>query len=184
MNIFINAITQNGVLILFDENKKIISKREIEIMWNESSKLTTLIDIFLKENNVWYFDLQNIVVVNWPWSFTWVRTVILAINTINFIINKNITNIDFFGLFKNYPIIKSSSRRDLFVKYEKSDNIIIVKNEDLVWEWEIYWDLNNNTLSEKINVISEIDYKEIIENIILQENKLVKPLYIKKPNIS
>jgi hypothetical protein len=32
MNIFINAITQNGVLILFDENKKIISKREIEIM--------------------------------------------------------------------------------------------------------------------------------------------------------
>jgi hypothetical protein len=32
MNLFINAITQNGILILFDNNKKIISEKKIEIL--------------------------------------------------------------------------------------------------------------------------------------------------------
>lgn len=188
MNIFINAVTKNGVLILFNENKKILFSKEIEILWNESSKLTTLIDIFLKENNIKYFDLENIVVVNWPWSFTWVRTIVLAINSINFIINKNITSLSFFDLFENYPIIKSSSRRDLFVKYKKSDKILIVKNDDFINSIKdnkiVYWDLSNNILSEEINTISKIDYKKIIENINFEKNKLIEPLYIKKPNIS
>jgi hypothetical protein len=99
-------------------------------------------------------------VVNWPWSFTWVRTIVLAINSINFIIDKNITTLNFFELFEKYPIIKSSSRRDLFVKYEKNDTIAIVKNEDLKIpdNWIIYGDLNNNILFEKINIISKKQY--------------------------
>jgi len=199
MNIFINAVTQSWILILFDKNKKIISEEKIEILWNESSKLISKIDLFLKQNNINYFDLENIVVVNWPWSFTGVRTIVLAINSINFIINKNITTLNFFDLFENYPIIKSSSRRDLFVKYEKSSKIEIVKNDDFIKiihhpsgasfntkgsKLKIYWDLTNNILSEKINIISEINYTKIIENIVFQQNKLIEPLYIKKPNIS
>ena len=193
INLFINAVTQNWALILFDENKKIISQKNIEILWNESSKLVEIIDNFLKEENIKYTDLENLVVVNWPWSFTGVRTIVLAINAINFIIKKNtpwkkssggITPLSFFDLFENYPIIKSSSRRDLFVKYKKSDNIEIIKNEDFISDWEIYWDLSNNILSENIKVNSKINYKKVIENIDFQENKLIEPLYIKKPNIS
>ena len=184
MNIFINAVTQSWILILFDKNKEIISEEKIEILWNESSKLIEKIDLFLKQNNINYFDLENLVVVNWPWSFTGVRTIVLAINSINFIINKNITTLNFFDLFERYPIIKSSSRRDLFVKYKKSSTIEIVKNDDFIWEWKIYWDLSNNLLSEKIKTISEINYKKIIENIVFKKNKIIEPLYIKKPNIS
>jgi len=184
INLFINAVTQNWALILFNDDKKIISQKNIEILWNESSKLTTIIDEFLKENKSTYFNLENLVVVNWPWSFTWVRTIVLAINSINFIINKNITPLSFFDLFENYPIIKSSSRRDLFVKYEKSSKIEIVKNEDFILRENIYWDLSNNILSEEIKVDSKIDYKKVLENIIFKENKLIEPLYIKKPNIS
>lgn len=183
-NLFINAVTQNWALILFDDNKKILSQKKIEILWNESSKLIETIDIFLKENKIKYSDLENLVVVNWPGSFTGVRTIVLAINSINFIINKNITAINFFDLFENYPIIKSSSRKDLFVKYKKSDKIEIVKNDDFIFDDKVYWDLSNNILSEKVKVISEINYNKIIKNIIFQENKLIEPLYIKKPNIS
>jgi len=184
INLFINAVTQNWVLILFNDDKKIISQKNIEILWNESSKLTTIIDEFLKENKITYFDLENLVVVNWPWSFTWVRTIVLAINSINFIINKNITPLSFFDLFEKYPIIKSSSRRDLFVKYEKYGTIEIIKNEDFILRDNIYWDLSNNILSEEIKINSEINYKKVLENIIFRENKLIGPLYIKKPNIS
>jgi len=196
INLFINAVTQNWALILFKDNKKIISQKDIEILWNESSKLTTIIDEFLKENNIKYTDLENLVVVNWPWSFTWVRTIVLAINSINFIINKNITSLSFFDLFENYPIIKSSSKRDLFVKYKKCDKIEIVQNDDFfnklstesfsslnLEERLIYWDLSNNILSEKIKVNTEINYKKVLEKIIFQNNKLIEPLYIKKPNI-
>lgn len=188
MNIFINAVSKSWIIILFNEKREIISEENIEILWNESSKLTTIIDEFLKKNNIKYFDLENIVVVNWPWSFTWVRTIVLAINSINFIINKNITTLNFFDLFDKYPIIKSSSRRDLFVKYKKNDNISIVKNDDFINkvsdDKNIYWDLNNNLLSENIKIITDINYKKTIQNIIFQKNKLIEPLYIKKPNIS
>ena len=186
MNIFINAITQNGILILFDNKKNIISEKNIKILWNESSKLISEIDNFLKENKLNYFDLENIVVINWPGSFTWVRTIVLAINTINFIINKNITALSFFDLYDNYPIIKSSSKRDLFVKYKKNDSIEIVKNEDFLKNnyQEIYWDISNNILQDKIELNSKIDYKKIIKNLVFQKNKKIEALYIKKPNIS
>jgi len=57
---------------------------------------------------------------------------VLAVNTINYIIKKNITHLSFFDLFTSYPIIKSSSRRDLFVKYEKHATIEIVNNDDFL----------------------------------------------------
>ena len=193
MNLFINAISTKWILILFNNNRKIIFEQNIEILWNESSKLILLIDEFLKKNKISYFDLDNIILVNWPWSFTGVRTIVLIINSINFIINKNITSISFFDLFEKYPIIKSSSRRDLFVKYKKNDKIQIVPNDKFILKWKIYWDLNNNLLSEKINIISNINYTKIISNIVFKTNdswkkiyktKLIEPLYIKKPNIS
>lgn len=193
MNLFVNAISTKWILILFNNNRKIIFEQNIEILWNESSKLILLIDEFLKKNKISYFDLDNIILVNWPWSFTGVRTIVLVINSINFIINKNITSISFFDLFEKYPIIKSSSRRDLFVKYKKYDKIKIVPNDKFILKWKIYWDLNNNLLSEKINIISNINYTKIISNIVFKTNdswkkiyktKLIEPLYIKKPNIS
>lgn len=193
MNLFVNAISTKWILILFNNNRKIIFEQNIEILWNESSKLILLIDEFFKKNKISYFDLDNIILVNWPWSFTGVRTIVLVINSINFIINKNITSISFFDLFEKYPIIKSSSRRDLFVKYKKYDKIKIVPNDKFILKWKIYWDLNNNLLSEKINIISNINYTKIISNIVFKTNdswkkiyktKLIEPLYIKKPNIS
>ncbi len=190
MNLFINAVSYSWILILFNEDREITAKKHIEILWNESSKLITYIGAFLKENNTSYNDLENIVVVNGPWSFTWVRTIVLAVNTINYIIKKNITPLGFFELFNNYPILKASSRRDLFVKYEKNASIDIVMNEDFLENVQdnnidvFYWDVSNNIIWTQISVITSIDYKKIIEKLEFQEKKIIEPLYIKKPNIS
>ncbi len=190
MNLFINAVSSSWVLILFDVDRNITWEKTIKILWNESSKLIIFIDAFLCENDCEYMDLENIVIVNWPWSFTWVRTVVLAANTINYIINKSITPLSFFDLFGDYPIIKSSSRRDLFVKYEINATIEIVKNEDFLEKVQnnndlgIFWDISNNGISDSISVNSSVDYSSVIHNLEFQNSKIIEPLYIKKPNIS
>ena len=82
MNLFLDTISPENMLILFDDNRNIIKKYGFDVRLNESTLLIEELDNFL--SNLWYkySDLENIVVVNWPWSFTWVRTTVLLINTI------------------------------------------------------------------------------------------------------
>jgi type III secretion system FlhB-like substrate exporter len=49
---------------------------------------------------------------------------------------KNITTLTYFDLFENYPIIKTSSKRDSFVKMAKESEIEVIQNEDLVKKLE------------------------------------------------
>jgi hypothetical protein len=56
----------------------------------------------------------------------------LTINTINFITKNNITPISYFELFDNYPIVKSSSKRDSFLKKNLESEIEIIENEKLI----------------------------------------------------
>ncbi len=192
MNLFVNAISSKWVLILFNDDRNIVNKLEFEILWNESSKLTWFIDGFLKNNNLEYGELENIVVVNWPWSFTWVRIISLIVNAIAFA-NENIrlTAIDFFSLFSSYPIVKSSSKRDLFVKYTKNDTINIVKNEDFILFLkessikEIYGDLSQRDFISWISeIFVDINYKKVLLEVGVDNKNIIEPLYIKKPNIS
>ena len=114
MILFVNTIWKKAYLWLFDNKKNLLSETFFEIKWNESSLLLPKLEEFLEKNNVDYFQIENFVLVNWPGSFTWVRTAVLTINTINFITKKNITPLSYFDLFKSFPIIKSSSKRDSF----------------------------------------------------------------------
>jgi tRNA A37 threonylcarbamoyladenosine modification protein TsaB len=185
MNLFVNTISTNANLIIFNNNKEILNTLEFEIKWNESSLLIPKIDLFLKENNLEYKELENIVCVNWPWSFTWVRTTVLAINSINYIINNNITPVSFFDLYNNYPIVKSSSKRDCFVKLNNESKIEIIENskiEEYLKEKNIktiYWNCN----LDNVEIIEKIDYISIIKMIEFKKFKKIDPLYIKKPNI-
>lgn len=189
MNIFINTISTPAKLIIFNSNRIIIDEFEWDIKWNESSTLIPKIDDLIKKNNLEYIDLENLVVVNWPGSFTWIRTTVLAANTINYIINKNLTEISYFDLFDNYPIVKSSSKRDFFVKFDKNSDIEIIENEKLINmlnEKEIniiYWESDNN-IFDNIKIVEKIDYLCIIKDIKFNKARQIQALYIKKPNIS
>ncbi len=184
MNLFLNAVSSNWVIIVFDNNRQIIDSENISILWQESIKLIDIIDSFLLKNNVKFTDINNIVVVNWPGSFTWIRTIVLVLNTLAFL-NKNmlLTPISYFDLYKNYPIIKASSKRDLFVKNDKNSIIEVVNNEDflsefseikIIEEWEYIWDWVFNSV---------IDYYSILKNIELTNKKQIEAFYVKKPNI-
>lgn len=184
MNLFLNTISKIWKIILFDNDKNIITSKDIEVLWNESTLLINQLDIFLKENNTFYSDLENIVVVNWPGSFTWVRTTTLMVNTINFVNKKNITPINYFELFDNYPIIKTSSKRDSFIVFSKKWEVLVMLNDEIEKKLEniksYYWDLK----IEGKNNIEDIDYQKIIKNISLKKEDIIKPFYVKKPSIS
>ncbi|MBW7954410.1 hypothetical protein H3C61_01215 [Candidatus Gracilibacteria bacterium] len=184
MNLFLNTISKIGKIILFDNDKNIIFSKDIEVLGNESTLLINQLDIFLKENNTFYSDLENIVVVNGPGSFTGVRTTTLMVNTINFVNKKNITPINYFELFDNYPIIKTSSKRDSFVVFSKNGEVLVMLNDEIEKKLEniksYYGDLK---IDGKIN-IEDIDYEKIIKNIVLKKEEIIKPFYVKKPSIS
>ncbi len=172
MNLFIDTISNTANILLFDNKRQIIDSISWNIKWNESSTLIPQIDSILKKNNTIYHGLNNIVVVNGPGSFTWVRTTVLAANSINYIIKKNMTAISYFDLHTNYPIIKSSSKRDSFVKKNKNSKIEIISNDILIKKWV------------NIENLEKVDYIDIIKKIKLDKLKQIEALYIKKPNIS
>ncbi|MDP2090898.1 MAG: hypothetical protein Q8K30_04850 [Candidatus Gracilibacteria bacterium] len=189
MNIFIDTISNPAKLIIFNNNRDFIDETEWSVKGNESSTLIPKIDEILKKNNIKYTDLENLLVVNGPGSFTGIRTTVLAINSINYIINGSITAISYFDLFNNYPIIKSSSKRDYFAMFEPYSKIEIIENDQLINNLNklnintIYGEADKN-LFKNIKIIENIDYLSIIKNIKFSKDKQIYALYIKKPNIS
>jgi len=184
MNIFLDTISSKNALILFDEKRNILQKHFFDAKVNESTLLIEELDNFFKKNKLDYKDLENIVVVAGPGSFTWVRITILLVNTINFIIKKNITTLTYFELFENYPIIKISSKKDSFVKMTNESEIEIVQNENLKEKLKDIKLIYGDIILENIKTINEVNYEKIIKNISFQTQKIANAFYLKKPNIS
>jgi tRNA A37 threonylcarbamoyladenosine modification protein TsaB len=64
MNIFLDTISPQNILILFDQNRNILKEYFFDVKQNESTMLIEELDKFLCKNKLSYFDLENIVVVN------------------------------------------------------------------------------------------------------------------------
>jgi tRNA A37 threonylcarbamoyladenosine modification protein TsaB len=64
MNLFLDAISPKNILILFDNERKIVKEYFFDVRQNESTLLIEEVDKFLHENNLSYFDFENIVFVN------------------------------------------------------------------------------------------------------------------------
>lgn len=193
MILFVDTISNPGYIGLFDNNINLIKSDRINIKWNESSKLLVFIDDLIKSIELNYNDIKNIILVNWPGSFTWLRTSVLIINSINYLTKKNLTSINFFEIFElsynSYPIVKTSSKRDLFIKKTFDSFIEIIKNEDLeIYLKEnniktLYWELSNN-INHEFDIISKINYENIIKSIELDNLDKIEAFYVKKPSIS
>lgn len=183
--IFLDTISPKWVILLFDEvNRNIISQKTLDILWNESSKLIQSFDEFLGENGLIYGDIKNIIVVNGPGSFTWVRTTILMVNTIAFATGTKLTPITYFDLFSNFPIIKTSSKRDVFYKSSRESEIEIISNDEVLKRLVSCDTYFGDFLVQGKTAISLPDYENILKNIILDNKKILQPYYIKKPSIS
>ena len=184
MNLFINAVSSNGKLILFDETRQFSGEQDISILLNESSKLIDVVDRFLSWLDIHVSDIKNIVVIHGPWSFTGIRSIVLFVNTLSFIYPELfLTPLCFFDMYSSYPIAKGSSKRDLFVKTWENAIIKIQKNEDFVSDFtgkKVYGDFDiDGIISHK-----EIDYNTLLQKVCFKQEKRIQPLYIKKPNIT
>lgn len=188
MDIFFDGVSTNGYIALYDDDNVCIASDNFHISWNESTKTISCIDGFLRNNSYSYMDIRNIVCVVWPGSFTGIRTVTLVVNTLAFIYpHIKLTWVNFFDMYDLYPIVKTSSKRDLFVKYNESDIIHTVKNEDFEKEYKgtyIYWDINTERFENNFQLNAYIDYTALIKDIPRDAQKNLSPLYFKKPNIT
>jgi hypothetical protein len=188
MYLFFDGVSTQWYLALFNSERKIIAEHNFEISGNESTKTIPLIDEFISSHQVTYEVIENIALVVWPGSFTGIRTISLIVNTLAYIYpHIELTSVNFFDMYHKYPIVKSSSKRDLFVKYHKSATIEIQQNHDFI-AWFggdiIYWDTVSPEINEKYELNNQIDYNTFIKNLVLKTEKRVAPLYIKKPTIS
>ncbi len=188
MYLFFDGVSSQGYIWLFDSQKKYLASDRFHIAWNESTQTIPIIDAFMQEQNISYEDIENIVTLIGPWSFTGIRTISLVVNTLSYIYpNIFLTPYSFFDLYQNFPIVKASSKRDLFVKWQKSATIEIVQNADFESRCEesaIYGDINLERFKKNFSIKDTRDYTQIFQNIVLQKQKQISPLYIKKPNIS
>lgn len=189
MNICIDAVSKIGMLILFTDSREIVAREEFNVLGNESQKLCDIILWFLEKNNTSLKDINEIVVVSGPWSFTWIRTITLIVNTFAFLYEHlKLTDISYFELFPRFPIIKQSSKRDVFYYDSEASEVLVLTNEQAKWKinslqvkkiyWDIEWDFWNVFIEKQPN------YATICQKISFKGKKRIDPLYIKKPNIS
>jgi len=187
MILFFDAISSQSYIGLFTNSGELRDSRACVLSWQESSKTISLIYDFLADAWVSIADIENIICVNGPGSFTGVRSVVLVVNTLAYMYpHIFLTPLWFFDLYEQYPIVKSSSKRDLFVKYKKNDIIHVISNGDFEAQWHqyIFWDVSPGRFVEEIHCVSEIEYTRIVDQISLKKYKNISPEYIKKPNIS
>jgi len=191
MILLIDTINKPSFVILFNENRKKAGEKSWDSIYNEASTLMPNIDELLKQNKLDYSDLENIVVINWPGSFTWVRTTALTANTVSYLKKTPLTELNYFDLYEmqynDYPIIKTSSKRDVFILKNNTSEIEILSNNALDNYLKennikiIYWELNENNLDLEIK--NNINYEEIVQKIELEKKEKITPFYVKKPNI-
>jgi len=168
MYLIFDGVSSSWYIWVFSREKKNICAEKLDIVWNESSRTSDIISAFLLKHDISYNDILNIICVVGPWSFTWVRSVTLVINTIAFIHpHISLTPLWFFDLYDNYPIVKSSSKRDLFVKGN-----------------DVYGDTDVSRFQGKYTLHREIDYDLILQKVSIMQEKRIAPLYIKKPTIT
>ena len=188
MYIFFDWVSSDWFVGLFNDHKQLIASKRFEIAGNESTQTIPIIDTFLTKNSLKYADITHIVCVIGPGSFTGIRTISLVVNTLAYIHPHILLSwVNFFDMYSDYPIVKSSSKRDLFVKYNESAIIEVVKNEDFEksFPWtKIYGDTNLTKFEKNFNIERQIDYESFFQDYSCEDKKTLAPLYFKKPNIT
>jgi len=93
-----------------------------------------------------------------------------VVNTLAYIYNHiDLVSVNFFDLYPEYPIVKSSSKRDLFVKMSKTDIIEVMTNADFESRCQnefVYGDTNPERFTKNIQIRDTIDYEKIIKSVV------------------
>lgn len=194
MYLFIDTISKQNKIILFDKNN-IIQSEIYDTNSNESDKLFRILKKFDIKN------IQYIGCINGPGNFSSIRIGVLFCNTLAYFLDKYTYSIDYMTFikrlfFQNYPNTnKIQYDLDLgpTIKYKKGVFYNDEKKYNYDKEKSYIIDISQNTLltekDEKYKnhiLIDKLKIKNLYSIIKddLQSNTSILPLYIKLPNIT
>jgi tRNA threonylcarbamoyl adenosine modification protein YeaZ len=179
--LFIDTHDKNVLIILYKDGK-IIIKENLETKNKHSEVAMPTIAKVLEDAEIDVSELNNIIVVNGPGSFTGERIAVTIAKTIAYGLSIPIRTIDALtilalGVDSDKKIVALEDRNGAFVgMFDSSYNTL----EPLQYmNKSIYTEFKNNN---EVNTLVDVDYEKVYEYI-MKHNSLnpheVKPLYIK-----
>lgn len=156
-----------------------IDKKEVESYNSHSILLLPLIDSLLKEKNIEINDIDNIVVVNGPGSFTGIRIGLTVAKTIGYALKKNVYPI---SSLKAY-LVSSNINKKKMASIEDSHGYYICafdESNNEILEEQYVEDISNydyEIVEEKLNISKVIEYAMKSEAINVNA---LKANYVKK----
>lgn len=183
----------------------LIDKKVVEKSWksknNEAEKLLPEIAMLLKKSKKSFSDIDRVIVVKGPGSFTGLRIGVTVANTIAYLNNCKLYGIDTFEYWR------STDKETALLIYAGSGGVyasIKGKKPELINLPDLNKFLKKNKIKKVFGEIS-LEQKKILKNVTFIETKLsfgriiekmypeinarksvkmVEPLYVKKPQIS
>lgn len=173
----------NKIVIVIYQNEKVIIKKEIASNYDHSVTTMPILIEALNEVNLEINDINQIIVVNGPGSFTGVRIGVTIAKTLAYTLNIPIK------ILSSLLIKAVSCIHDDVIIVEREKNGVFIgnfnKENKLVEDYKYLSNTEYNEINDKSNCIEdiEIDYEKIIsfvDNIDSTNPHAVNPLYVKK----
>jgi len=179
--LFIDTHDKNVLIILYKDGK-IFNKINLETKNKHSEVAMPTIDNILKESNVDVSELNSIIVVNGPGSFTGVRIAVTIAKTIAYALSIPIRTIDALsilalGVDTDKKIVSIEDRNGAFVGV--FDNAYNVLEPLQYMNKSAYLDFKENN---DVRTDIDVDYEKVYQFVMNQKEinpHEVKPLYIK-----
>jgi len=198
----INTASRNTQIALI-EDIKVLKEKEWTSANDESEKLMPEIDKLLKSEKLTYTDLDRVVVVKGPGSFTGLRVGVSVANMISYVQKIPVYGVDTFHFIraKNADkdievIVLLAGRSEIYVQFEDKGRPMIHKTEaavKLLKEKGIK-KVSGELLSDQKKLFKEIKFIEpkktfgqaiiSIDEKDLGKQDIIEPVYIKGPGIS
>jgi len=200
------ASSKTGIALFEVKNSvvKVLVKNSWPAKNNEAEKLMPAIDQLLKKKKKTYEDLAQVYVIKGPGTFTGLRIGITVANTISALVKAELiglTTFDFLHTQTNNPILLFAGKGGVFLseKISKKPELINLPELNGILKKKKIVNISGDIIKEQIAVLKgvkfeklENDFAAVMKNIIAKNLKkklykpvkLVKPVYIKGPNIS
>lgn len=200
------ASSKTGIALFAVKNLevKLLAKNSWEAKNNEAEKLMPSIDKLLKKTKKTYEDLAQIYVIKGPGSFTGLRVGVTVANTISSLVGAELIGVSTFEFLHSQtelPILLFAGKGGVFLseKVMKKPELINMPELNEVLSKKKITKVSGDIISDQIKVLKKVKFQKLKNNFgavmkkIISENikkklyknvKLIKPLYIKEPNIS
>lgn len=173
----------NKIVIVLYQEEQVKIKKEVVTNYNHSITTMPIIQEVIEGSNLTVRDLNQIIVVNGPGSFTGVRLGVTIAKTLAYTLNIPIKEVS--SLFikavsfshEEVSVIEREKNGVFLGNFDKNNNLIgdyeYIKNSD--------FDTQNTKMNFKENI--ELDYEKIIKaskQIPEKNPHAINPIYIKK----